>query len=460
MSNIVYDLPKFLLLMLFDYLRGRDEKNYHGLPFGSRLEAYAIRRYVWTSCPTLSFTSSLCRFQSPDLTYRSLEVMPISFTRFITDIGLPESVLQSKRYSPFAKRLFQPVAEDGFRGVWVVRGGFRTPASTAATSGGSRVADIDPGLDPRNSDVVIYYLHGGGYYTNSPATYLTFLLSLARVIERSGRSVSIFALDYDLAPEARFPTQLIQARRGYEWLTRRMEDGGAGCQSEKVLLMGDSAGGHLCLSLLVDLWRPLEFDERGHTRDPSTTGFRNCGQDLRPGLGVVLISPWLSPFHQPDSFTRNALTDVLSKDFLNATAKRFLPSEYGTGIPSETAPWLDFLDEKTGIDWSRVLPDWIWVCGGKDEILYDDIVTWYRRREDDCSSSSGFDGKARDRLDGEMDRKEPHIYPILKTMDQACTKKSCAMSMTEGQEIAEFNAIERIGEAVVRRQEGCIASNC
>ncbi len=279
-------------------------------------------------------------------------------TRFVSDIGLPDKVLNSKRYGKYSHKLFSEVNvqpshdSPALRGRWIVRNSITAPKSSA----------------PKDSDTVILYLHGGGYFSGSAATYLLFLLILAEGIVRGGKSVSIFALEYDLAPEHSFPTQLRQARAAYQWLQDDL-----GVAKEHLLVMGDSAGGHLALSLLVDLWKPHHAD----AETPETQG--NEKQDLKPGLGLVLLSPWLSLDHRPESFTRNAMLDVLSADFLHNTALKFLGTSYSSPWPNRS-PYLEFLTPEPRVDWDAILPVWVWVSAGKNEILYDDIVRWIIER--------------------------------------------------------------------------------
>src|SRR5262245_25817176 len=83
----------------------------------------------------------------------------------------------------------------------------------------------------------VYYLHGGGYVACSPATHRGFTSALARAA-----NASVFALDYRLAPEHRFPAAVEDAVAGYHWLLDQ------GIQPEEVVIGGDSAGGGLTMA--------------------------------------------------------------------------------------------------------------------------------------------------------------------------------------------------------------------
>lgn len=114
-----------------------------------------------------------------------------------------------------------------------------SPSSSTPTSPSS----ASPAKKPR----VILYLHGGAYYAFSASTHrsLTAQLSLST-------SSRIFALNYRLSPETRFPGPLHDAVSAY---LRLYETEGVGREggAEEMLVAGDSAGGGLCLGLLMYL---------------------------------------------------------------------------------------------------------------------------------------------------------------------------------------------------------------
>jgi acetyl esterase/lipase len=86
------------------------------------------------------------------------------------------------------------------------------------------------------------YLHGGGYSFYPKAFYDTVAASFAL-----STNANVFALDYRLAPEHRYPAQLEDAIAAYKWLIRQTADPG------RLVVIGDSAGGNLALALLLSL---------------------------------------------------------------------------------------------------------------------------------------------------------------------------------------------------------------
>jgi epsilon-lactone hydrolase len=105
----------------------------------------------------------------------------------------------------------------------------------------------------------IYYLHGGAYVACSPETHRAFTSALARAA-----NARVFALDYRLAPEHRFPAAVEDAVAGYRWLLDQ------GVDPQEIVIGGDSAGGGLTMATLVAL--------------------RDAGERLP--RAAFLISPW------------------------------------------------------------------------------------------------------------------------------------------------------------------------
>ncbi|WP_051400130.1 alpha/beta hydrolase [Haloechinothrix halophila] len=114
-----------------------------------------------------------------------------------------------------------------------------------ATPGGTRVRGewVRPPGEHRESAVVLY-LHGSAYTVCSPRTHRGLTTRLA---VRAG--VPVFACGYRLAPGHRFPAAAEDVRAAFDWLT------GQGFPPERIVLAGDSAGGHLAVDLVLELLR-------------------------------------------------------------------------------------------------------------------------------------------------------------------------------------------------------------
>lgn len=93
-------------------------------------------------------------------------------------------------------------------------------------------------------DAVILYLHGSGYVICSSRTHRGIT---TRLSAKSG--FPVFACDYRLAPSHAFPAAADDVRAAYDWLL------GEGHDPARIVVAGDSAGGHLAVGLALELTR-------------------------------------------------------------------------------------------------------------------------------------------------------------------------------------------------------------
>ena len=139
------------------------------------------------------------------------------------------------------------------------------------------------------ADVVVLYLHGGGYVIGSPRSHR----HLAAAIARAGRARAL-VLDYRLAPEHPFPAALEDAVAAYRWLLAQ------GTAPARLVVAGDSAGGGLTVATLVAL--------------------RERGLPL-PAAGVA-ISPWVDLTCSARSYATNAGVDPIVRPAMVAEMAR------------------------------------------------------------------------------------------------------------------------------------------
>lgn len=147
-------------------------------------------------------------------------------------------------------------------------------------------------------DLILLHFHGGGY-----AFYAEVSRHLARILAQE-LGLVVFAPDYRLTPEHAHPAQLEDGLAAYRHLLAR------GTDPRRIVLCGDSAGGHLALMTLstlagLGLPRPLitlgispwtDIGLRG------TSQFGNDPYDLVQGYMTLQFAEWLKGGHAwPDA---------------------------------------------------------------------------------------------------------------------------------------------------------------
>lgn len=93
-----------------------------------------------------------------------------------------------------------------------------------------------------DSEKALLYLHGGAWVTGSPQSYRVLTSHLAHLT-----GVTVYSLDYRLAPEHPYPAGLDDCMAAYRALLAK------GIFPENIVIAGDSAGGNLALALALRL---------------------------------------------------------------------------------------------------------------------------------------------------------------------------------------------------------------
>ena len=237
--------------------------------------ATAARGAVYRRCMT--DTGAVLPASQPHLTVQSFAPasrQTIRFERALRRTWLP--VARNWRMTPRGVRLLQRVMEPGRR-VPILRGSvvehLRVAGLPAEWVRGPRALSASAHDDESG---VVLYLHGGGYVFGSPRTHRNLVSRISHVT-----GLPVLALDYRLPPAAILPGPIEDALAAYRHL---LDEGHA---PERIVVAGDSAGGHLALSLV------LHALEAG----------------LPAPAALVLLSPWNDLTMSGDSMARNALLD-------------------------------------------------------------------------------------------------------------------------------------------------------
>ncbi|KAI8318436.1 alpha/beta-hydrolase [Martensiomyces pterosporus] len=197
----------------------------------------------------------------------------------------------------------------------------------------------------KNENVGIYF-HGGAYVSGSPKAYRRLVGNLA-----ASSGLRMISIKYRLAPAHPFPAQLHDALIFFTFLLNQ------GFRPENIILMGDSAGGNLCLSL-HQLLRSLNY--------PSIRG-------------IVLLSPWVDFIPTRPSYKSNAHLDLCYIGNIhnpNALARLF----YAPGRKYSTALLEELhhpLISPINADFANLPP--VLIQCGELETFFDDIEELYKR---------------------------------------------------------------------------------
>ncbi|MGN0144924.1 MAG: alpha/beta hydrolase [Clostridium sp.] len=178
-------------------------------------------------------------------------------------------------------------------------------------------------------DKYIFYLHGGGYCMGSTESSLNLI---GQITSASG--CRVLSVDYRLAPENPFPAALDDAECAYLWLINQ------NIEPENIIIVGESAGGGLALSLMLKL------------RDKS----------VKLPKAAVLLSPWTDLTESGDSYKTCSDTDP----FYNINSIDRKTAEMYSGNTDLNNPFVSPLFA----DLSN-LPDML-IQTGTNDVLYND----------------------------------------------------------------------------------------
>ncbi|KAE9376005.1 alpha/beta-hydrolase [Stipitochalara longipes BDJ] len=200
-------------------------------------------------------------------------------------------------------------------------------------------------IGPKDAHKVVIVFHGGGYM--GPALNEHIPLGFA-FSNPPRKDLAVVVLQYSLASENanHYPIQLQQAVSLLQHLLHDLK-----IPSSSITLIGDSAGGHLLLSLLLHLTHPnpLIAPLKLETKFSS----------------AILISPWVTVSTSASSMQLNKEKDILTVSGLEYWGRNFLGGKemdcWNTPLMAE-GEW-----------WGEVPCEEMLVLYGEDELLRDDI---------------------------------------------------------------------------------------
>lgn len=217
-----------------------------------------------------------------------------------------------------------------------------------------------------NPEKVIMYVHGGGYVSGSCNDHRGLIAKFAKYT-----GIQNLLYEYRLAPEYPFPAALDDSVKVYKWLLAE------GFKPENILIAGESAGGGLCLAIL------LALKEQG----------------IPMPVAAVAISPWTDLTCSSDSYrTRN-------KKSLAPLYSWTVFSNHYVGNDKHNNPLISPLfGDLTG------LPP-IFINSGESDELFEDGEKFYLKAKE-----AGVDIQFR------AGKNMVHCYPVLAPMFKEATE--------------------------------------
>ena len=172
-----------------------------------------------------------------------------------------------------------------------------------------------------DQDLIILYIHGGGFVEGYSYMHMeTFQAIITQLQKHYNIQASILSLEYSLSPEHKWPKACNEAIECYRYLIHDL-----GISPSKVILAGDSAGGNIIATALLQL-KDLK---------------NNKHNDLPPlpfPAGAALLSPWvdLTATQHPN------VPDTLSVELLDFFITRYVTSTNQLQNPLVSPVYGDF----------------------------------------------------------------------------------------------------------------------
>ena len=192
---------------------------------------------------------------------------------------------------------------------------------------------------PGNDRGWVFYIHGGGFTTGAARERRSITQHIA-----DKRGYNVVSIDYRLAPENKWPAQLLDCCEAYRKLPS------LGIDPKDIVLMGESAGGTLVLSLA------LYLKENSETQPKAIAAFSPCVTHAE---------------HYP-SHAGNAKTDYMLRD---EVLKGLHEPVFGKDAPDSILR-MPTASPVYG-DFSGLPP--IFLSASDTEALYDDSVVLFEK---------------------------------------------------------------------------------
>ncbi|KAF9155430.1 hypothetical protein BG015_009898 [Linnemannia schmuckeri] len=242
------------------------------------------------------------------------------------------------------------VKRDSWRAYWV--GTLETKKIPAETRGGDPTWKVSL----KGVDIIMLYAHGGGFVFGDAEMYNNIFCSWVQHFKTvHNKTLRILSVDYDLAPQKKFPYQRDQYLSAYRFLVHEIR-----WNPRKIIFAGDSSGGNILLNACYVLRE----------------------NRLPPPRALLCISPWIrldANERTTPSMAHNlysgaeVLRDDCARfvDHFQATGGRVTYHYMAEGMP-HVYSLLRELGGKTAVkDAERRLMEWVNILVEENRILFD-----------------------------------------------------------------------------------------
>jgi acetyl esterase/lipase len=233
----------------------------------------------------------------------------------------------------------------------------RVPALRGSLIDPVRIGDVGaewvrgPGVPLRRADGrrrAILYLHGGGWLFGNVGTHRRLISTISRAC-----GLPALALDYRLVPTVTFDDEIADCVAGYRWLLAR------GFKPERIVIMGDSAGGHLTFAAALrareeGLPMPAALVGISGVYEMSTTTKRAHPNHAADRTGALPAFDWMmrvvlagadpadgrvSPLHADLTGLPRTLLVASSSEVIYCDSERMADALVDAGVPCTLSVW-------------------------------------------------------------------------------------------------------------------------
>ncbi|KAG0262007.1 hypothetical protein BG011_000431 [Mortierella polycephala] len=199
---------------------------------------------------------------------------------------------------------------EGWQGHWIP---FQDQLNTVTSIKGSPKATHTPSDTPVGAgcDIIVLSIHGGGYIDGHALMFLNYFRNWMKSVQKNQNlKIGILSIEYGLSPENPYPYAMNEIISAYRDLVKIH-----GVDSKRIVLLGDSAGGNICLGTSLKL--------------------RDAFSELGSPAGHILICPWV----RSKDPIKSSMYDVVSSIGCEIYAEAYTQNDPAIVMCPYTSPY-------------------------------------------------------------------------------------------------------------------------